>query len=147
MSAEFVEGWIRRNAAERPNNVVPSALERLAFMHATEERELGTEWARLTEKDASHLGGLLDIVMTTGDLEVRSTEAVPSHIDDELGVRARGQKKTCMKVCIMSETAGLARFQAAFARQICPERQPRQYLDVGSGIKSAMARKPSNAFA
>lgn len=67
-----MEGWIRRNAAERPNNVVPSALERLAFMHATEEREFGSEWARLSEKDAAHLSGLLDIVMTTGELEVHS---------------------------------------------------------------------------
>jgi hypothetical protein len=71
ISADFVEGWIRRNGAERPSNVVPSALERLAFSHNSEERELGSEWVRLSEKDASHLTGLLDIVMSTGDLEVR----------------------------------------------------------------------------
>ena len=71
MSGDFVEGWLRRNAAERPANVVPSALERLAFGGGALERARGAEWARLSEKDAAHLSGLLEIVQSTGDLSVR----------------------------------------------------------------------------
>ena len=71
MGADFVDSWVRRNAAERPSSVVPSALERLAFMHGGAGQALGTEWAQLSEKDAAHLSGLLEIVVSTGDLEVR----------------------------------------------------------------------------
>jgi hypothetical protein len=72
MSTDFVEGWVRRNAAERPAGVVPSALERLAFLHGSRDRALGAEWAQLSEKDSAHLSGLLEIVQSTGDLSARA---------------------------------------------------------------------------
>lgn len=74
MNTDFVEGWVRRNAAERPRNVVPSALERLAFLNSAQGREIGNEWARLSEADEHHLSGLLDLVTSTGGLEVRRLE-------------------------------------------------------------------------
>lgn len=67
----LINAWAARTAAERPSNVVPSALERVAFGQGAATGADGTEWAVLSERDEAHLTGLLELINQTGELEVR----------------------------------------------------------------------------
>lgn len=70
LDRSLINAWAARTAAERPSNVVPSALERLAFGGTAAGGADGTEWAVLSERDEAHLTGLLELINQTGDLEV-----------------------------------------------------------------------------
>lgn len=71
ISRDLVDAWATRTVAQRPSNIVPSAFERVAF--STEPMEAGQragDWAVLSERDAVHLSGLLDLINQTGNLDV-----------------------------------------------------------------------------
>lgn len=42
----------------------------LRNLQGAEERKLGTAWASLSDRDEAHMKGLLDLITSTGDLEV-----------------------------------------------------------------------------
>eukprot|EP00892_Ulva_mutabilis_P005436 jgi/Ulvmu1/3264/UM151_0012.1 len=71
----LINAWAVRTAAERPSNVVPSALERVAFGQGVAGGADGTEWAVLSERDEAHLTGLLQLINQTGKIEVGALRA------------------------------------------------------------------------
>lgn len=72
ISLDLVEAWATRTQASRPSNVVPSAFERVAFNTEAEAGQRAGDWAVLSERDAVHLTGLLDLIKQTGQLDVHA---------------------------------------------------------------------------
>jgi len=92
----LINAWAARTAAERPSNVVPSALERVAFGQGAATGADGTEWAVLSERDEAHLTGLLELINQTGELEVRLYSACLFEFAAERG----GVTRTCFPISL-----------------------------------------------